>query len=136
MERGNQGKGYAVAVGGVKGVVKLLIYVLISLVIVYLGKTAYGLGHEVFKQMPTDEPENAQFVSVTILSDMSVMEIGELLQEKGLVEKPSVFWMQEKVSDFRGEIKPGTYTLTTAQVVDEMLAIMARANLEEEDEDS
>ena len=134
MERKNQSKGYAVAVGGVKGIVRILVYVLISLIIVYFGKTAYGLGYEVFNQTPVDEPENAKSVSVTITDDMSVMDIGELLQEKGLVEKPLVFWMQEKVSDFRGEIEPGTYTLTTAQSVDEMLAIMARANLEEEED--
>lgn len=134
MEQKNQSKGYAVAVGGVKGVVRILVYVLISLIIVYFGKTAYGLGYEVFNQTPVDVPENAKSVSVAITDDMSVMDIGELLQEKGLVEKPLVFWMQEKISDFRGEIEPGTYTLTTAQSVDEMLAIMARANLEEEED--
>jgi Predicted periplasmic solute-binding protein len=134
VERYKQSKGYAVAVGGVKGVVRILVYVLISLIIVYLGKTAYGLGYEVFNQKPLDNPENAQSISVTITEDMSVMKIGELLQEKGLVEKPLVFWMQEKVSDYRGEIQAGTYTLTTAMPVDEMLAVMARADVEEEED--
>ena len=135
MEQNNQSKGYAVAVGGVKGIVRILVYVLISLVIVYFGRTAYGLGYEVFNQTPIDTPEDAKEISVTIDEDMSVMQIGELLQEKGLVEKPLVFWMQEKVSDFRGEIKHGTYTLTTAQSIDEILAIMARADIEDEEED-
>ena len=134
MERYKQSKGYAVAVGGVKGIVRILVYVLISLIIVYLGKTAYGLGYEVFNQKPLESFENAQSISITITDNMSVMEIGELLQEKGLVEKPIVFWMQEKVSDYRGKIQAGTYTLTAAMPVDEMLAIMARADVEEEED--
>lgn len=134
MKQKNQSKRYAVAIGGIKGIVRMLVYVLVLLVIISFGKTAYGLGYEVFNQKLADEPEDAKSISVTITDEMSVMEIGELLQEKGLVEKPLVFWMQEKASDYRGEIKPGTYTLTTAQSIDEMLIIMAQADLEEEEE--
>jgi len=134
VQYNKESKGYAVAIGGIKGIVRILLYVLVALLIIYLGRTAYGLGYEVFNQKPADGPGDAKSISVTITDDMSVMNIGELLQEKKLVEKPLVFWMQEKISDFRGELKAGTYTLTTAQSIDEMLAVMAHAHLEEEEE--
>lgn len=134
MEDKKTSKGYDVAVGGAKKVVRLLAYALILLFIIYLGKTAYELGYKVFDQKPLDTPEEAKVVSVTVTEDMSVYQIGELLQEKGLIEEPRVFWLQEKLSDFRGEIEPGTYTLITAQPVDEMLATMARAVEEDEEE--
>ena len=128
-------KKYAVAIRWAKSVVRILVYVLILLFIIHLGKTAYGLGYEVFNQKPLDEPVNAKDISVTVTEEMSVYQIGEMLKEKGLVEKPMVFWMQEKVSDYRGALEAGTYEVTTAQTIDEMLAIMARADVEEEEDE-
>ena len=134
MKNNNKSKGYNIAVNGAKGIVRILAYVLIILFIVYLGQMTYTLGYEVFDQKSLDAPEDAVTISVTVTEDMTVYEIGEMLKEKGLVEKPRVFWIQEKLSDYRDELKPGTYELTTAQPVDEMLAIMSRTNEEEEAE--
>ena len=55
---------------------------------------------------------------------------GKRLQEKGLIERPVIFWAQEKLSDYRGKIKPGTYLLNTHETVDEMLAILSGKNTE------
>ena len=53
---------------------------------------------------------------------------------------PVIFWAQEKLSDYRGKIKPGTYLLNTHETVDEMLAILSGKNTEgqpsEEEESS
>ena len=72
--------------------------------------------------------------------DDSVYDVGETLQEKGLIERPVIFWAQEKLSDYRGKIKPGTYLLNTHETVDEMLAILSGKNTEgqpsEEEESS
>lgn len=47
---------------------------------------------------------------------------------------------QEKLSDYSGKIKPGTYLLNTHETVDEMLAILVGKNTEgqpsEEEESS
>ena len=135
-QKGKHSKKYAVAISGAKSVVRILVYILIVLFIIYLGKTGYGLGYEVFNQKQADEPADAKYISVTITEDMSVYQIGEMLKEEGLVEKPMVFWMQEKVSDYRGKLEPGTYEVTTAQTIDEMLATMSHAEVEEEDGES
>ena len=123
---------YALAIGGAKGVIRILVYVFILLIICWLGKTAYGFGYEVFNQKPVDDELSAKSVTVTITEDMSVYQIGEVLQKGGLVEKPLVFWMQEKISDFSGKLLPGTYELTTAQDIDAMLRTMSQMDEVEE----
>ena len=47
-----------------------------------------------------------------------------------MIERPVIFWAQEKLSDYRGKIKPGTYLLNTHETVDEMLAILSGKNTE------
>lgn len=133
MSKNTQDAGYRTAVGGAKKIIKILVYVFILLVVVLAGKTAYEFGHDIFDQEPADTEASAQEVTVTITAEMSVYEIGKVLESKGLVEQPRVFWVQEKLSDYSGEIKPGTYVLNTAQTVDEMLKIMSSEETEEED---
>ena len=118
---------YQVAVSGAKGAIRILLYVLLICVLIFVGKTAYSFGY-------------GQDVTVIVHEDDSVYDVGETLQEKGLIERPVIFWAQEKLSDYRGKIKPGTYLLNTHETVDEMLAILSGKNTEgqpsEEEESS
>ena len=121
---------YQVAVSGAKGAIRILLYVLLICVLIFVGKTAYSFGYLIFYQD----------VTVIVHEDDSVYDVGETLQEKGLIERPVIFWAQEKLSDYRGKIKPGTYLLNTHETVDEMLAILSGKNTEgqpsEEEESS
>lgn len=124
--------GYRVALGGVKGILRILIIICVIVVMIFLGKQAYSIGQEVFNDKPIDAG-TGRAVEVVITEDMSVMEIGELLNKKGLLdEKPIVFWIQEFISENHKQILPGTYTLTTAMNVEEMLSVMAQRNVLEE----
>lgn len=124
--------GYRVALGGVKGILKLLIIICIIVVMIFLAKQAYSIGHDVFNDHPIDSG-TGRAVEVVITEEMSVMEIGELLNKKGLLdERPIVFWIQEFISENHNQILPGTYTLTTAMNVEEMLSVMAQRNVVEE----
>ena len=124
--------GYRMALGGVKGIMRVLIIVCIIVVMIFLGKQAYSIGRAVFDDKPIDSGAG-RAVEVVITEEMSVMEIGELLNKKGLLdEKPIVFWIQEFISDNHNQIMPGTYRLTTAMNVEEMLAVMAQRNIVEE----
>lgn len=127
--------GYHAAIGGAKKIIKALTYIFIILVIALLGKAAFGFGYDVFNQKAMDTESNAQEVTVTISEDMSVSQIGKMLKQKKLIKKPFVFWVQEKLSDYRGKIKPGIYELNTAQKVDEMLEIFAGEDQEEDGEE-
>lgn len=121
---------YQVAVNGAMGLVRLLIYVLVLIAIVYVGKTAYNFGYLVFDDTPAVSEENSQKISVLIPEDTGVYDVGVILKENGLIDRPVIFWVQEKLSEYRGEIQPGTYILNTNQTVEEMIEILAGANTE------
>lgn len=67
-------------------------------------------------------------VSVTIKENMSPMEIGELMQNKGLTRDSKLFALQYLFSEYREDIKPGTYEVTTAMTAEEIMAVMAPAD--------
>lgn len=123
--------GYQAAVSGAKGLLRLLVYVFIIVAIIFAGKTAYSFGYLVFDQHPmTESKEDGQDVTVIVKEEDSVYDVGKTLESKKLIESPAVFWTQEKLSDYKGKIKPGTYLLNTSQNVEEMLAILAGENTE------
>lgn len=126
--------GYRAAVKGVRGVLKILIYICLALFLVFLGRQAYTLGYQVFNQQPVDSGEGRE-ITVTVTDDMSVMDVGEMLKERGLINtSPLVFWVQEFLSDYHNDILPGEYTLNTNQTVDEMLPVLAQEDTEGEEE--
>ena len=123
---------YHTAVNGAKGILRVLVYAFILLLIVFAGKKAYGYGYSVFDSHPMAESEEeAVEVTIVISEDESVLDIGKSLEEAGLIESASVFWMQERISDYHDQISPGTYVLNTHQDVEEMLAVMASTEAEE-----
>ena len=126
--------GYRAAVKGARGVLKILIYICLALFLVFLGSRAYTLGYQVFNQQPKESGEGRE-ITVTVTDDMSVMDIGEMLKERGLIDtSPLVFWIQEFLSEYHNDILPGKYVLNTNQTVDEMLPILAQADTEGEEE--
>lgn len=122
---------YRKAVSGAKGLLRVLIYICVILVIIFAGRTAYSFGYLVFDQHPmAATQEEGQDVTVVVKEEESVYQVGETLEEKGLIEHPTIFWVQELLSDHHGEIKPGTYLLNTHQNANEMLKILIGENTE------
>lgn len=105
--------------------VKMVILILIVYALFVFGRHAYDFGFQVFAGETVSDPPGKE-VAVTITDDMSVMEIGELLESKGLIKDAKVFWVQEKLSKYSGKLKKGNYILTTAQDADEMLEELAQ----------
>ena len=73
-------------------------------------------------------------MSVAIVEGKSVREIGEILEEKGLIRSASLFYLQEMVSSYHGKLQPGIYELSTSMTPEEMMAIMAASSETEEEE--
>ena len=122
---------YRAAVSGAKGVLRMLVYICVIVLIIFAGKTAYSFGYLIFDDHPmVGTKEAGQDVTVIVHEDDDVYQVGQTLQEKGLIERPVIFLMQEKLSDYRGEIKPGTYLLNTNENVEEMLATLSGENTE------
>ena len=131
-EKKREGRGYKVVLTGVKGIVRILIVVCLAIVLIYLGRQSYALGHEVFTEQPADIGEGRTVV-VTITDDMSVYDIGKMLRAEGvLTESAAAFWLQEFLSEYHNEILPGTYALKTSMTTQDMFPILAQENMQDQ----
>ena len=106
-------------------IIKILLTVILVLVLIFAGRRAYGFGYRVFAQETMSSPPRKK-VAVTITENMSIGEIAELLEMRELIQDNKVFRVQYLLSEYRGEIVPGSYVLNTSQTADEMLAVISR----------
>ena len=135
-ETRREGRGYRVILTGVRGILRLLVTVCLLVVLIYLGRRAYSLGHEAFDENPVDIGEGRTVV-VTVTDDMSTYEIGRMLRAEGLLtESALAFWLQELISEYHGQILPGTYALKTSMTTQDMFPILAQADKVSETESS
>lgn len=116
------------------GAFKTALYVCVVVLIIWLGKTTYQFGYDVFNQRAMS-PGEGQEVTVVIKEDTSVYEIGKILERKGLVKDALVFYVQEKLSNYSGKLRPGTYLLSTAYTPNRIMGILA-GDTEQEGTDS
>lgn len=115
-------------------VFRIVIIILLILFIYKAGLKAYDFGYRIFAE-ETMSVEPGRDVEVTITQGKSTMDIGKMLQEKGLIRDAQLFYVQEKLSSYKGKIQPGIYTLNTSMSAEDMLKIMA-ANAPEDSENS
>ena len=106
------------------GAFRIALYVCIVVLIIWIGRMAYQFGHDVFDQQPMG-PGEGQEITVVIKEDDSVFDIAKTLESKGLIEDAKVFWIQEKLSNYKGKMKPGTYLLSTAYEPTRLMAIIS-----------
>ncbi len=120
-----------IAWGVVKGILKIAVALAIVLVVYNLGMKAYDFGYRIFAEEPIEMGEG-RVISVSIVEGKTVKEIGEILEEKGLIRDSNLFYFQEKFSEYSGDLKPGVYELSTGMTPYEMMAIMAATDETEE----
>lgn len=108
----------------------LVLAIVALLTISYAGK-AYEFGRDIFDEHAIDTVENAKNVVVTIPKGASSQDIAKIVEEEGLVENKYVFLVQLILSDYKDEIEPGTYTVTTANTPTEIMQVLSKT-IEEE----
>ena len=106
------------------GVCRTALYICVAVLIFWGGKTAYQFGYNVFDQQAIS-PGAGQEVTVVIQEGSSVYDIGRILESKGLIEDAKVFYVQEKLSNYRGKLNAGTYLLSTAYTPTRIMGILA-----------
>ena len=116
------------------GAFKIALYVCIVVLIIWLGRLSYQFGHDIFDQQPMS-PGEGQEITVVVKEDDSVYDIAKTLESKGLVENAFVFYVQEKLSNYNGKLRPGTYLLSTAYTPNRIMGILA-GDTEQEGTDS
>lgn len=105
-------------------VIKIGVIIFLGVLIYRGALMAYDYGYRVFTEDPVSVGEG-RIISVEIKEGQSAMEIGEMLQQKGLIRDAKIFFLQELLSEYRGKEVPGIYDLSTAMTGEEMLAVMS-----------
>ena len=112
---------------------KITIGVILVLLVYKLCFSAYDFGYRIFEEEPVDTI-GARTVSVAIVEGKGPKEIGEILEEKGLIQNSTLFYFQEMFSEYHDELQPGVYELRTDMTPFEMMQIMAGKVETEEEE--
>lgn len=112
----------AIRVGSI--CLKVALFVMIVLGIVYLGQTTYHYTHAVFSDGAYEAAPGTTAV-VKIPKDISVKDLAEILEENGLIEDATVFRYQMKMSDFGDTVKAGEYELNSSMAPSEIAKILS-----------
>lgn len=100
---------------------------LLAVIVMYIHKvslTAYDFGYRIFAEEPVSSGTGRD-VEVTVPMGKNAREVGEILEDKGLIRDANLFFCQEILSAYHKKIQPGVYTLNTTMTAEQMLAVMA-----------
>lgn len=114
---------------------KIVAAVLIVMYTYKYALLAYDYGYRIFGETPITSGEG-RTVTVTIKEGTDAKAVGEILENKGLIRDGELFVLQELISDYHGDILPGTYELNTSMTAEQMLEIMATVPESEEEDDN
>ena len=113
--------------GVVKGIFKITLALAVVLLVYNLALKAYDFGYRIFAEEPI-KAGAGRTISVSIVEGKTVSEIGDILEEKGLIRDSKVFYFQEMFSEYKGDLKPGVYELSTNMTPFEMMEIMSASD--------
>lgn len=116
-------------------IIKLVVLVFAATYIMRAATVAYDYGYRIFTEAPVSLGEG-RTISVSVEDPVSAREVGEMLEERGLIRDANLFVMQELLSENHGKIQPGIYDLSTAMTAEEMMDVMAADAPEEGEEDT
>lgn len=105
-------------------IVKVAIFAIIIMYVFRAAVAAYDYGYRVFTEEAVSTGEG-RIISVSIEGSQSVLDVGNMLQEKGLIRDGKLFVIQELLSENHGNIQPGVYDLNTSMTTQEMLDVIA-----------
>lgn len=112
---------------------KIVVTVAVAFLIYRGAAISYDYGYRIFTE-PAMTVGEGRTVSVTVTEDMSVLEIGELMKNKGLTRDSKLFALQYLLSEYREDVKPGTYEVSTSMTAEEIMAAMVPAANDGEEE--
>ena len=123
-------------IGAVFGAIFRVVCTVLAVMLIYKGAmVCYDYGYRIFTEPAVSSGEGRK-ITVTIPKGMEAQEMGELFLSKGLIEDSTLFILQYYLSEYREDIQPGTFELSTAMTVEEMMEVMAAPVGEAEEEES
>lgn len=110
-------------------ILKVVVAVMAAFIIYKGAMKCYDYGYRIFTE-PAVSSGEGRTISVTVTEDMSAWEIGELMHSKGLTRDSKLFALQYMFSEYKEDVKPGTYEVSTAMTAEEIMAAMVPAESE------
>ena len=119
----------------VSAVVGAIIRAAVAIAVVYLiyrgAVICYDYGYRIFTE-PAISSGEGRTVTVAVTEEMSASDIGTLLENKGLIRDKYLFVLQYYLSEYRKDVKPGVFELSTSMTAEDMRKVMASAAEEDE----
>lgn len=117
----------------VETIIKVVVLAAVVVFIARGASKAYDFGYRVFADEPISV-SGGRTITVGISENMSVKDIALMLEEKGLIEDADLFVVQELLSAYHGELRPGIYDLGTDMTATQMMEIMSASGQETEED--
>lgn len=124
-------KNVIVAVYG--AIFRVVVAVLAAYVIYRGAEICFDYGYRIFTE-PAVSAGEGRTVTVAITEDMSPADIGRLFESRGLVRDGRLFMLQYYLSEFRKDVGPGIFELSTSMTAEEMMEAMVIPKEETEEE--
>lgn len=110
-------------------ILNMIFRLTISCVVVVLVYRAamysYHFGYMVFADAAM-EASPGRDVTITVEADDDVLDIGEVLERRGLISDAKIFLVQAYLLEYNDKLLPGMYSLNTSMKSEEMLEIMTQ----------
>lgn len=113
-------------------ILKVVVALAVAFVIYRGAALCYDYGYRVFTEPAMSAGEGRE-VRVTITESMSALDIGKLMEQKGLSRDGKLFALQYLLSEYKEDVKPGTYDLSTAMTAEDIMAAMVPPKQETEE---
>ncbi|MCR4807963.1 MAG: endolytic transglycosylase MltG [Lachnospiraceae bacterium] len=118
-----------VTVSFIGTVIRAVVLIACIVLVINIGKKAYDFGFRVFTEGPVAEAPGRDIV-MSVDKGEGLKAIAEKLEEKGITSDWALFFIQAKLSEYKGSIDPGTYTLNNSMTTDEIMAVLTKAEIE------
>ncbi len=123
-------------IGAVLGTILRVVAVVAVIYWIYQGsEICYDYGYRIFTE-PAVAIGEGRTVTVSVTEEMKPLEIGELFESRGLIRDAKLFVLQYYLSEYTKDVGPGTFELSTAMTVEEMMQAMVVEKEEDTKEDA
>lgn len=114
-------------------VIKAVVVVCIIWSLYQVGEYAYDFGHQLYSGEAVSSPPGKD-AAVVVQEGASVKKVADMLWRQGLIKDRYVFWVQEKLSKYSGQMQAGNYVLNSSMNAEEMIAVLTDHEEDLEDE--
>ncbi len=110
----------------------LLINVLIVYLVIQIFSYSFNFTYSVFGDV-CKSPGSTEYVVVEIPADSSILEIGQALEDGGIIDDKYVFFAKVKVKGYGDKIRSGKFGLSASMNYDEILEVICDLDTDEEE---